>query len=168
MKILVSNYLFQPQANRLVLLDFDAARPVKPEMVLLVTNVTRNIILYNFASPGQGAAFFANELTFVVDCAGMEPTDRIQVFYEDGRQQASEELVESLRDLVELLKFLPAVRGTLGDLRVTPTGTVGISGSLTTLTTLTGQTNLGGFPASTQIKDLDNLLAVHSNINNII
>jgi len=51
-------------------------------------------------------------------------------------------VVQSIQDYVSRLGFLAEVRGTLNDIRVTPTGTVTIAGSLTTVTTCSTVTTL--------------------------
>ena len=74
-------------------------------------------------------------------------------------QQQLEIIQNSIHELIARLDFLPAVRGIAADLRVTL-----LSG---TVTTLSNQTSIGGYTASTQIPNLNNINTVLSNINNI-
>jgi hypothetical protein len=65
---------------------------------------------------------------------------------------------------------LASVVGTLSDIRVTPTGNVWVTGTLTwvtTVTTVTGQTNIGWYAANNQVPALQNIEATLANINNI-
>lgn len=79
-------------------------------------------------------------------------------------QVTMETLVETLQELASRLVVLSAVRGISADLRVTPLSTP----NMATLTTLTGQTNIGGYSAITQIPNANNSLATLANINNVI
>lgn len=86
-------------------------------------------------------------------------------------------VVQSIQDYVSRLGFLAEVRGTVNDIRVTPTGTVTIAGSLTTVTTVTtcstvttlaNQTSIWGYLAVPHIPALMNLEATNANIDNLI
>jgi len=49
--------------------------------ILVITNVTRNTIIYNFASPTTGAVSFTNNvLTLDIDTSTHESTDVLQIF----------------------------------------------------------------------------------------
>lgn len=178
MKTLVKNYIFDPTNKTVTFSDYET---IALERVLLITNATKNKIIYNFANPLLGAVVTGlNVLTLLsdeVNDVDMDALDSLQIFYEADIAPATDlaidnntSVVEALHALLSLLSFLPAVRGSLADLRVTPTGTVTIAGSLTALTTLTTLTNMaqmGGFPLNTVPKSFDNQLAVLGNINNV-
>lgn len=88
------------------------------------------------------------------------------------------QLLEGILEAVQGVKVLSAVRGTLADLRVTLTGgtlasittvtTVTTVTGVTTVTTLGNQTSVGGYLANPQVPALTNIVAVQSNINNIL
>jgi hypothetical protein len=170
MKTLAKNYIFNPSLRQITLSDLAT---IKLNRVLLVTNVTNNTIIYNFANPLLGGSVSGNVLTLDLDVTAMSSTDDLQIFYDTEENPAGADVMEALYMLVDLLAFLPAVRGSLADLRVTPTGTVNVagtatvSGSLTTLTTLTNMAQMGGQNLNTVPKSFDNQLAVLGNINNV-
>ena len=81
-KSLIFDYTFSPATNTVTL---DGNIPLK--RLLLITNVTDNIILYNFADPSKGVSSWAyNPVTestsFILDAntSGMSSTDELQVF----------------------------------------------------------------------------------------
>jgi hypothetical protein len=74
--------------------------------------------------------------------------------------------IELLQNLINRLGVLGVMVDTTGAMRV-GTHAVTVSGSLTTITTLTGQTNIGGFVASTQVM-ANNNVCVNTGIRNNI
>lgn len=50
----------------------------------VITNVTDNIIIYNFADPALGGSENSNVLTLDYDTSSMSDTDELQIFYDDG------------------------------------------------------------------------------------
>ncbi len=51
--------------------------------VLLITNVTRNVIIYNFAADGFGGSVTNATLTLEYDTATMSDSDSLQIWYYD-------------------------------------------------------------------------------------
>lgn len=160
MKVLVENYSFNPATGVITFTDYDS---IKLENVLLVTNVTSNVMLYNFAVPALGGAVTGNQLDLDFNTAAMSSTDSLQIFYENGKTPASDELIEAMYELINRLSFLSAVRGVSADLRVTPLATPNM-GVLTTLSNLAG---MAGYNTGPVVKDFDNITAINSNINNV-
>lgn len=81
-KTLVFNYTFEP-ATKTIVVDGN----ISPKKLLLITNVTDNIILYNFADTTKGLASYSysyeeDETTFVLDydTTTMSPADYLQIF----------------------------------------------------------------------------------------
>jgi hypothetical protein len=99
MKRQIRNYIFNPGAKQIQILDFPT---LQLENLLLITNVTANIIIYNFASPAKGAIVNSNTDNFITldfDTAGMAATDRLQILYDDPAyddENKTEEVLESL------------------------------------------------------------------------
>ena len=163
MKTLITNYAFDPANQRVTFLDYSS---IDLKRVLLITNVTSNTMIYNFASPALGGLIYTlanNTLQLDFNTTSMSSTDSLQIFYDTERTPASDEVANALFEVARKLDFLNAVRGSFADLRVTPTATPNMS----TLTTLGNIGAVGGFSANTQIKNFDNLTAIMSNINNI-
>lgn len=75
MKKLVSEYTFNPILKVITSPDFSLL-----ENILLVTNVTSNDILYNFADPEKGGSIVENSLFLDVDTSLMNSSDRLQIF----------------------------------------------------------------------------------------
>ena len=87
-KSLVFNYRFNPGSNSII-----ADGNISPKRVLLITNTTDNVILFNFADTSKKilSSNFnpsANETTFVLqyDCSAMDDDDTLQIFIEQDSQ----------------------------------------------------------------------------------
>lgn len=79
MKTLIANYTFDASAQQITFTDYN---PIVLERILLVTNTTDNIIIYNFADSTKGGAVATNVLTLAYDTTSMDDTDDLQIFYE--------------------------------------------------------------------------------------
>jgi len=160
MKTQIKKYTFNTVDRTITFLEYNS---IDLDGILLITNVSTNTIIYNFANPLLGGSVINNVLTLNYNTSGMNNLDKLQIFYENpARQAASDELADAIFELVARLDFLAAVRGVAADLRMTL-----LSGTLTTLTTLSNQTSIGGYNAAGLIASNDNLLVSLSNINNI-
>jgi hypothetical protein len=103
MKKLVSNYTFNAAAKQITLSDYTS---VDLESLLLITNVTDNIIIYNFAGQGKGANISNNVLTLDYDTTSMSDSDDLQIFIDNNEVGASESTVDALKDVADYLKIL--------------------------------------------------------------
>lgn len=152
MKIALTNTVtFTPASKtiKLGITDFDVRR------LYAIINQTNQTILYATATPGRGyTAISGDTITLAYDTTAMSATDVLQVLYDDSEDL---ELTRMLYEVAERLAFLPSVRGTLADLRV----------SVVNAPAVTNQTQIGGYNANPQIPALTNVVAVQSNINNI-
>jgi len=79
-KTLVTNYTCSPSTKQLTLTDYPS---IKLDQILLITNVTDNIIVYNFADPTAGGTLASNILTLGYNTTTMSDTDRLQIFIDD-------------------------------------------------------------------------------------
>jgi len=89
----------------------------------------------------------------------------------EENQSTLGDLTQALYEITERLTFFTWVKGVLSDLRVTPTGTVTITGTISTVTTvvsLTNQTQNWGYFTNAIVPSATNTNAIQSNINNII
>ena len=75
MKKLISEYTFDPILKVITSPEFSLL-----ENILLITNVTSNDILYNFADPEKGGSIVENSLFLDVDTSLMNSSDRLQIF----------------------------------------------------------------------------------------
>lgn len=104
MKRLVTTYTFDASAKTVTL---DAVYNL--EQILLITNTTRNAIIYNFSDYYAGGVLVGNVLTLEYNTTAMADTDRLQIWVEDtaltpatatnqtnGNQQAKVYLTDEL------------------------------------------------------------------------
>jgi hypothetical protein len=157
MKTLITNYTFDASAKTI---SFDDYTGIDLNRVLLITNVTTNTIIYNFANSLLGGSVSGNVLTLTYNTTSMSDTDTLQIYYDTEYIPASDQLLNALYDMVKHLEVLSYSKGTFADIRVTPTVTPNMS-------TLSNISSLGGYSAGSLMKDLDNLSAINSNINNV-
>lgn len=98
-KIKVGNYDFNASENSITLYD-----NIPLERFLLITNVTRNTIIYNFSNSSLGGAVQYNpdteettlSLTFDCAAAGHSDTDSLQIFVQEDSTEftPSEDLID--------------------------------------------------------------------------
>lgn len=106
MKKLLTNYTFDPTTGQVALLDYTA---VDQESILLITNVTRGTILYNFADASRGGSVAGNVVTLTLDLTGlgMSGNDSLQIYYDDPAETpASNESVALLHEQNLLMRRL--------------------------------------------------------------
>jgi hypothetical protein len=82
MKTLITNYTFDSSAKTITFNDYSS---IELSKVLLITNTTDNIIIYNFASPAKGGAISTNVLTLAYDSSSMQDSDSLQIYYDDQK-----------------------------------------------------------------------------------
>lgn len=84
MKKLITNYTFNKTAKTITLPDYAT---ITLESLLLITNVTDGIIIYNFADPATGATVATNVITLEYDTSAMDNSDKLQIYYDDPAYQ---------------------------------------------------------------------------------
>lgn len=151
MKTLVTSYTFDASEKQIT---FTGTAPQDISSVLLITNVTDGIIIYNFADPTTGGTLAGSVLTLKYNTTAMSDTDSLQIFI-DVPNSNYEDLTEILRTgLVEIVRQLQSIRNdggmadVAGRVRVAiETGSVGIISNQTigTVTTLSNVGSMGGF-----------------------
>jgi hypothetical protein len=118
--------------------------------LLIVTNVTRNVIVYNFADPDAGEAAYSNNvLTLTADTATQSASDVLQVFVDVADPLAVEAGNQSTLNmlLVRLVNMLMAPLGYSKDLQRYRGTNIIESGTVTTVTTVTTASSLTNFGA---------------------
>lgn len=77
-KKLVTSYIFDASAQTIVSNDFTSL-----EKIQLITNVTDQIIIYNFADQAKGGSLTSTTLTLEYDTTSMADADKLQIFVDD-------------------------------------------------------------------------------------
>ena len=101
MKILFEDYTFNASAKQIT---FNTTSVIGLEQLLVITNVTDNIIIYNFADPAAGGTISNNVLTLDYNTVSMSNTDSLQIFIDSLLSPASDETLQYLSDKTVLLR----------------------------------------------------------------
>lgn len=100
MKILFENYTFNSALKQIT---FNTDNTINLEQLLIITNVTTNQIIYNFADPTSGGTITNNILTLDYDTTSMSSSDKLQIFLDNLDTPASQETLQYLSDQTTLL-----------------------------------------------------------------
>ena len=76
----IRNYLFNAASKTITFLDYT---DIELPSILIITNLTSNTIIYNFAIAGKGGNVNGNVLTLTYDTTAMSDTDQLQIYYDD-------------------------------------------------------------------------------------
>jgi len=101
MKVLVTNYTFNASAKTVT---FNSYSTLELNRLLLITNATRNTIIYNFASPALGGTVSGNTITLLTDTTMMDSNDKLQIFYENEDVPATDQMITLLNRIVRSLR----------------------------------------------------------------
>lgn len=135
MKILVENYTFNAGQKKITLTDYTS---VSLESLLLITNVTTNTIIYNFADPAKGGVISGNILTLDYDSSGMSNTDKLQIFIDNKSIPSTESTLQTLKEVVDYLKILVKQTITLATQDTSQRQRVFVDNQVTQVTTAVG------------------------------
>jgi hypothetical protein len=100
MKVLFQDYTFNATTKQIT---FDTTDVVSLAQVLVITNVTDNVIIYNFADPAKGGVITNNVLTLTFDTTAMSNSDSLQIFLDLYGTPSTDDSVVLLRRLIQLL-----------------------------------------------------------------
>ena len=103
MKQLITSYSFNAANKMVTFLDLLF---VEQSRVLLITNITDNIIIYNFADPLKGGTTASNVLTLTYNTASMSDSDTLQIYYDLPQEKETNNieglLKMCLQNLIEI------------------------------------------------------------------
>lgn len=151
MKKLVTSYTFNAAAKTITASDFSTL-----DGILLITNVTDHLVIYNFADTTKGGTLAGTTLTLTYDTTAMSNGDALQIFIDDTLQIARETTQSTqntrIGDLTEtapasdtassglngrlqriaqritsLIGLLPAALASTGELKVSIDSTQGVN-----------------------------------------
>ena len=162
MKTLVQYYGFTPASRQVTITKLSS---VSLEQLLLITNVTTNTIIYNFADPAYGATVLGNVITLDYDTTSMNASDKLQIFidYVDAGASALNDIL--MYGLNEITRQLQSMRNdggmadSAGRVRVAiETGSVGFAANQTvgTVSTVTNMAQAAGYPLNNMVMTLSN------------
>ncbi len=130
MKTKIENYTFDASAKTITFGDYVN---IRLDAVLLITNVTDNIIIYNFADATKGGTVATNVLTLTYDTTSMADADKLLIYYDDvGVSQSVDTGLTGLAttakqdDIITAIGAIPGGGGTQyteGDVDASITGT---------------------------------------------
>jgi hypothetical protein len=93
-------YAFNPTANTVTFSGL--SQQITLANILLITNVTANTIIYNFASSSTGAVSFANNvLTLDYNTTSMSATDVLQIYLDLAGEESLHDLLRRMNKLLE-------------------------------------------------------------------
>lgn len=79
MKKKIDNYIFVPSEKKIIFPDFEE---IDLTSILLIVNVNRSEVIYNFADPERSGTVSGNTLNLVYDTTQMDETDGLLIYYE--------------------------------------------------------------------------------------
>jgi hypothetical protein len=129
-------YTFNPSAKTITFSGL--SQQITLANILLITNVTANTIIYNFADSSNGATSFANNvLTLDHNTTSMNSTDVLQIYLDLAGEESLHDLLRRMNKLLESNAVVDSSlrqRVTLDAIGSTPTAlttTVPVSGTVT-------------------------------------
>lgn len=138
MKKLISNYTFNPAARTISFTDYTS---IDLEGMLLITNVTDNQIIYNFADPCFGGGVNGNTVTLTYDTTSMSNTDALQIYYDDNSEgPLTDELFHLFMRLSRIMQSNATVDSL--DRQVVRVGTID-GGTISQVTTVVNTNAVG-------------------------
>ena len=112
-KIYGAGYTFVPAAGTVEFASEISAQ----RQLLVIVNLTRGAMIYNFADPALGGTFSGATLTLTYDTSSHNAADILQIFYEPLLDVTESEL----QVLNNLIKSVHTDEGNTFELRVAPT-----------------------------------------------
>lgn len=150
MKTLIQNYTFDPSSKTITINEVSS---LLIEQLLLITNVSTNDIIYNFADSDLKATIIGNVITLNYDTTTMSDTHSLQIFV-DFENTNFVELNDVLKmGIAEIVHQLQSIRNDGGMADVSgrvrcAVETLPTLGTCTTVGTVTNANNLisaGGY-----------------------
>jgi hypothetical protein len=140
------SYTFMPDSPGFGTVSFSGIS-LTLDNIKLITNVTRNEIIYNFADSTAGAASFGlNTLTLDYDTSTHSASDVLQIILDvPGELEELRNAVESLRMAINSLTRImgSALPDASGRMRVNAESAVIASGTITSVTSVTNAVPVG-------------------------
>ena len=156
MKTLIDSYTFSPSTKQITL---NEPTQIKIEQILLITNITDNTIIYNFADNSLGGTISSNVLTLNYNTVSMSNTDSLQIFIDTPNVDfiaLNDLLADGLSEIVHQLQSIRNDGGmadVAGRVRCNvETGTISVS----TVSTVSNIASAGGIGLQPSIMSMTN------------
>ena len=150
MRRLIENYTFNSATKQIIIID---SENIPQEKLLLITNMTDGIIIYNFADSETRGNVSGNIITLNYNTTSMSDADKLQIWVENTNplMVILATCISCIKNTVSRFSF-----DVTNQLRTAVTGSVSVSsGTVTTVTTMaTGNIGYGdmGKPATAILK----------------
>ena len=137
---ITGSYTFNPSGKTVTFSGL--SRSITLSNILLITNVTKNTIIYNFADTATGAVSFNNNvLTLTFDTTSHSSSDVLQVFLDvESKEESLHDLLRRMNKLLEsnaVVDLQQRQRITIDSIRGSASGTTDLAGSLPVSGTVT-------------------------------
>lgn len=147
------SYTFNPITKTITFSGL--AKAITLSNILLITNVTRNTIIYNFADTATGAVNFNNNtLTLTYDTTSHSASDILQIFLDvESKEESLHDLLRRMNKLLEsntIVDLQQRQRITIDAIRNGATTTVDLSGTMPVSGTVTASAS-GTYTVGNQI-----------------
>lgn len=106
MKVMSFDYTFNPSAKQITINDYPT---LKLEQLLLITNVTDNLMIYSFADQTLGGTLENGVLTLNANTTAMSATDSLQIFIEVSDEEYRDTLMYLLAQVNKKVESLGVV-----------------------------------------------------------
>jgi len=101
MKIHIVDYIFSASAGTVTFTDYTS---ISLNSILLIVDVTQNVIIYNFGQAGYGGTVSGNVLTLAYNTNSLSNNDSLLIYYDDNRVAATDTTAQAIADGIGLLK----------------------------------------------------------------
>ena len=104
MKIQIKEYLFDASEGLITFTDYTT---IDLDSILVIVNVTDNIVIYNFADTTKGGTVSDNILTLMYNTSLMDNDDKLLIYYEGKESVVIDYTQEDLlNEIINQLKEL--------------------------------------------------------------
>ncbi len=95
-------YKFYPTLGQVLI---NPALNLKQSQILMIINLSGNVLIYNFACALEGARFEENKLSLVKDISGMNASDKLMIVVteEDKAEYYLEKIYKEINSLNKIL-----------------------------------------------------------------
>jgi hypothetical protein len=146
----IEGYTFNPTLKQI---KFPDNVELRKESLIIITNVTSNVIIYQFTEPTLGGTINGQTLTLTYNTAAMAATDSLQIIYKETGRGNQDVVIHQLLDMIAAPDYVIPLSNGVRYMR-SFIDSNSVIGTVTAVTTLANQTSIGGLPAQEMILDV--------------